>query len=95
MRFVRPLDEALLLELAASHERLLTLEEHSLAGGFGSAVVEFASDRGLEIAIERIGMPSVLIAHDSQPNQRARFGLTADALAARIARYNPQETYAR
>ena len=45
MRFVRPLDEALLLELAQTHSRFITLEEHALAGGFGSAVVEFASDR--------------------------------------------------
>jgi len=84
MRFVRPLDEALLLELAQSHERFITLEEHSLAGGFGSAVIEFASDRGLTTTIERIGVPNALIQHDKQPQQRAGFGLSGEALAARI-----------
>ncbi|MDQ2858643.1 MAG: 1-deoxy-D-xylulose-5-phosphate synthase [Candidatus Eremiobacteraeota bacterium] len=85
MRFVRPLDEALLLELAASHRKFVTLEEHSLAGGFGSAVLEFAADRGLEVAVERIGVPAVLIQHDKQQVQRATFGLSGESLAARVA----------
>jgi len=84
-RFAKPLDETLLIELATTHQRFLTLEEHSLAGGFGSAVVEFASDHGLGISIERIGVPAVLVQHDSQPKQRAQFGLQAESLAARLA----------
>jgi len=87
-RFAKPLDESLLIELASSHDHFLTVEEHSLAGGFGSAVVEFVSDRGLGVGIERIGVPNVLVQHDSQPKQRAQFGLQADNLAARLlARY--------
>ena len=84
-RFAKPLDEPLLIELAADHERFLTLEEHSLAGGFGSAVAEFVSDHGLGTSIERIGVPNVLVQHDSQPKQRAQFGLSAESLAARLA----------
>jgi 1-deoxy-D-xylulose-5-phosphate synthase len=84
MRFVRPLDEALLVELAETHGTFITLEEHSLAGGFGSAVLEFASDRGLGVTIERIGVPNVLIQHDKQPQQRASFGLSGENVAARI-----------
>jgi 1-deoxy-D-xylulose-5-phosphate synthase len=84
MRFVRPLDEALLLELAETHRRFITLEEHSLMGGFGSAVCEFLSDRGLHVTVERIGAPSVLIQHDKQPVQRASFGLSGESLAARV-----------
>ena len=83
-RFAKPLDEQLLIELASTHERFLTLEEHSLAGGFGSAVVEFVSDRGLGVRVERIGVPNVLVQHDSQPKQRAQFGLQAEHLAARL-----------
>jgi 1-deoxy-D-xylulose-5-phosphate synthase len=63
---------------------VITLEEHSLAGGFGSAVAEFVSDHGLKLVVERIGIPTVLVQHDSQDKQRALFGLTGDALAARI-----------
>jgi 1-deoxy-D-xylulose-5-phosphate synthase len=84
MRFVRPLDEALLLELAQTHRKFITLEEHSLAGGFGSAVLEFVADRGVEITVERIGVPNVLIQHDKQPQQRAGFGLSGEGIAARL-----------
>jgi 1-deoxy-D-xylulose-5-phosphate synthase len=83
-RFAKPLDEALLLDLQREHSTVITLEEHSLAGGFGSAVAEFAADRGLKLRVERIGVPSVLVQHDSQDKQRALFGLNADALTARI-----------
>jgi 1-deoxy-D-xylulose-5-phosphate synthase len=83
-RFAKPLDEALLLDLQRDHTCVITLEEHSLAGGFGSAVAEFVSDHGLTLRVERIGVPNVLIQHDSQDKQRALFGLTGDALAARI-----------
>jgi 1-deoxy-D-xylulose-5-phosphate synthase len=83
-RFAKPLDEALLLELERDHTHIVTLEEHSLAGGFGSAVAEFVSDRGLRLRVERIGVANVLVQHDSQDKQRALFGLTGDAIAARV-----------
>ncbi|MGH7738016.1 MAG: 1-deoxy-D-xylulose-5-phosphate synthase [Candidatus Tyrphobacter sp.] len=83
-RFVRPLDEGLLERLAETHDAIFTLEEHSLAGGFGSAVVEWFSDRRMAVHVERIGIPSVLVQHDAQPRQRAKFGLSAESLAQRI-----------
>ncbi len=84
MRFAAPLDEELLVELARAHRTFITLEEHSLAGGFGSAVSEFVTDRGLGVTLERIGVPSVLIQHDRQPAQRESFGLSGEHLAARV-----------
>jgi 1-deoxy-D-xylulose-5-phosphate synthase len=63
-RFAKPLDEALLLSLQDRHHHVITLEEHSLAGGFGSAVAEFVSDHGLNLRVERIGIPNVLVQHD-------------------------------
>jgi 1-deoxy-D-xylulose-5-phosphate synthase len=83
-RFAKPLDEALLLELERDHSHLITIEEHSLAGGFGSAVAEFVSDRGLKLRVERMGVSNVLVQHDSQDKQRALFGLSGASLAARI-----------
>jgi 1-deoxy-D-xylulose-5-phosphate synthase len=85
MRFVKPLDENLLLELAERHSRFITLEEHALAGGFGSAVLEFLNDRGLHVPVERVGVPNVLVQHNKPEVQRAQFGLTGEAVAARVA----------
>jgi 1-deoxy-D-xylulose-5-phosphate synthase len=84
-RFVRPLDETLILELAESHGRILTLEEHSLAGGFGSAVVEFANDLRLDVAVERLGATATLVQHNKQDVQRAQFGLSGENVAARVS----------
>jgi len=84
-RFAKPLDEMLILELAETHARFVTLEEHSLAGGYGSAVVEFVADRGLSVHVERIGVPNSLVHHNTQAKQRASVGLSAENLAARVA----------
>ena len=56
----------------------------SLAGGFGSAVVEFVNDRGLDVAVERIGVPNVLVQHAKPEAQRAQFGLSGENVAARV-----------
>jgi 1-deoxy-D-xylulose-5-phosphate synthase len=84
MRFVKPLDETLLIELAQTHARFITLEEHSLAGGFGSAVVEFVNDRALDVHVERIGVPGVLVVQNKPEKQRAIYGLSAENIAARV-----------
>ncbi len=84
-RFAKPLDERLLLDLPREHSHVITLEEHSLAGGFGSAVAEFVSDRGLQLHVDRIGAPASLVQHDSQDKQRAQIGLGGEALAKRLS----------
>lgn len=81
MRFAKPLDETLLLELARSHQRFVTVEEHALAGGFGAAVDEFVADRELNVSVVRLGIPDVLVQHDSQARQREFFGLTPARVA--------------
>jgi 1-deoxy-D-xylulose-5-phosphate synthase len=85
-RFAKPVDSALLEELARDHHLFLTLEEHALAGGYGSAVVESVSDTGIGVRVERIGVPDVLVQHDSQAKQRAQIGLSAEAVTERVAR---------
>ena len=84
MRFAKPLDEAFVRELERDHTHVLTMEEHALAGGFGSAVAEFVSDAGLKLHVARAGVPNVLVQHDSQDRQRALFGLDAETIAQRV-----------
>ncbi len=57
MRFVKPLDERLLHEVFSQHSHVLTVEDGSLQGGFGSAILEFAQDHGYGAAIKRLGVP--------------------------------------
>ncbi|MBA3683621.1 MAG: 1-deoxy-D-xylulose-5-phosphate synthase, partial [Planctomycetes bacterium] len=74
-RFAKPFDSALLGELAATHTRVLTLEDHALHGGFGSVVAEAIADLGLPVRLERGGVRDELVAHAGRPQQLADQGL--------------------
>ena len=63
MRFVKPLDDAMVLEMARSHELLVTFEENVVAGGAGSAVNECLAAHGETVAIANCGLPDRLIQH--------------------------------
>jgi 1-deoxy-D-xylulose-5-phosphate synthase len=77
-RFVKPLDENLILTLAARIGRVLTVEENVVAGGFGSAVLELLADKGLtEVAVKRLGIPDVFVEHGSPAILRQKYGLDA------------------
>jgi 1-deoxy-D-xylulose-5-phosphate synthase len=77
-RFVKPLDEALILSLAAQHGRVLTVEENVVAGGFGSAVLELLADHDLfGVTVKRLGIPDVFVEHGTQDVLRKKYGLDA------------------
>ncbi|HLY66746.1 MAG TPA: transketolase C-terminal domain-containing protein, partial [Chloroflexota bacterium] len=83
-RFAKPLDEPLILELAARTGRIVTVEEHALAGGFGSAVLELLADRGLcgSVRVRRVGLPDHFVEHGSAAQLLAKYGVTVDAIEA-------------
>ena len=84
-RFVKPLDRALLLRQAAAVPLLVTLEDHVIDGGFGSAVVEALQEAGAGTAVERIGWPDRFIDHGSSvAGLRAAHGLAPDDLHRRV-----------
>lgn len=62
-RFIKPLDEKLLKKHALTHDRIITLEDNVLAGGFGSAVVEFLQDSNIQTPVSRLGWPDKFIPH--------------------------------
>ena len=63
--------------------RLITIEDHALAGGFGAAVLECLSDRGCAARIERLGLPDRFIDHGTQEEQWAEAAIDVDAIVAR------------
>ena len=65
-RFVKPLDASLFHTILSSFENILTVEDGSLMGGFGSAVLEFAADNGYYPKIKRLGIPDEVIEHGEQ-----------------------------
>lgn len=84
-RFVKPLDRHLLLSQAAVVPLLVTLEDHVLAGGFGSAVLETLQEADCHTAVERIGWPDKFVEHGSSNDVlRAAYGLSPDDIVRRI-----------
>ena len=83
-RFAKPLDVDMLEFFAGTAEVILTLEDHVLQGGFGSAVLEELSNLGLNIPVVRIGWPDSFIEHGKVDLLRAKYGITADAAIERL-----------
>ena len=83
-RFLRPLDEALILPMARRIGRVVTMEEGALAGGFGAAVVESLSDHEVLVPVLRLGIGDVLVDHASPEQSKVRLGLTPAQMAESI-----------
>jgi len=84
-RFVKPLDAELILALARSHGSIVTVEDHYLNGGFGSAVMELLEEHQIsQVRVLRLGFPDKLIEHASQSTLLAKYGLDADGIYSRV-----------
>ena len=84
MRFVKPLDEKVLLHIGQSHNILVTIEENSIKGGAGSAVNEFLLSKKTKCDILNIGLPDVFIPQGSQQEMRDEVGLNAKHIIDKI-----------
>jgi 1-deoxy-D-xylulose-5-phosphate synthase len=85
-RFVKPLDEKLITEIANSHRLILTAEDAYLAGGFGSAVMELLEEKGLlqKVRVVRLGVTDEIVPHGDPKVLLAGYGLTADGIATKV-----------
>lgn len=84
-RFVKPLDEELILDLARQTKRVVCVEENAILGGFGSAVCELLMDKGPEgVRVKRLGIPDRIVGHGQQGELRSELGLDASGLARTI-----------
>ena len=84
MRFVKPLDDALVRELAQTHDRLVTVEENVVMGGAGSAVLESLNRQGLTVPVLQLGLPDTFIDHGTPQELLNACGLTKDGILAAI-----------
>lgn len=89
MRFVKPLDGAVIEDMARSHRLLVTLEENVVPGGAGSGVAEYLAERGLHCPVVHYGLPDTFLEHGSREDMLREAGLTPEALADFIRRHDP------
>ncbi|HHT9134119.1 MAG TPA: 1-deoxy-D-xylulose-5-phosphate synthase [Candidatus Avalokitesvara rifleensis] len=84
-RFAKPLDKELILEIVRTHPIVLTVEDHALAGGFGSAVLEMLSDEGADVKkIRRLGIPDKFIEQGSREELLRDLGLDEGGISGRF-----------
>jgi len=89
MRFVKPLDKTLIIQLAQSHEGLVTLEDNVIAGGAGSAVAELLAAEGIVIPILHLGLPDCFQVHASRAALLAQAGLDSQGVTGAICQRWP------
>jgi 1-deoxy-D-xylulose-5-phosphate synthase len=87
MRWVKPLDDTLVLELATSHDLLITLEENAVSGGAGSAVAELLAAQGVDCPVRHLGIPDHFVEHGGQEQLRIAAGLSRDAILETAGRH--------
>ena len=84
MRFLKPLDTAILDEVCEKFNRIITVEDGVLNGGFGSAVLEYINDHNRDVKVERMGIPDKFVEHGSVKELRKLIHLDADAICKQI-----------
>jgi 1-deoxy-D-xylulose-5-phosphate synthase len=87
LRFIKPLDENLLIEIASRHSAIVTLEENVVAGGAGSAFGELLASQDIQVSLLHIGIPDRFIEHGSREDCLALAGLDAASLNTTIERW--------
>lgn len=86
MRFVKPIDTELVLEVAKTHDTLITVEDGCLAGGFGAAVLELLSEHKLSTPVERLGFPDEFVGHGHPDELYEKHGLDSLGIAKTLRR---------
>ncbi len=84
LRFVKPLDHALLHEVFSTYKKVITIEDGCIMGGMGSAVLEFMADHHYSCQIVRLGMPDKVIEHGEQQELFAESGYDANAIVNKV-----------
>lgn len=84
MRFIKPLDEALIKLLAQNHDRFVTVEDNAIMGGAGSAVSEFLNQQHIRMDLLQLGLPDIYQEHASREELLAEAGIDSDGIKSAI-----------
>jgi 1-deoxy-D-xylulose-5-phosphate synthase len=87
MRFIKPLDTAMIEEVAASHDYIVTVEDNAVQGGAGSAVMEYMMSQKILKPVLTLGLPDQFIKHGTQKEIYAELKLNADGIVSQIKAY--------
>ena len=84
MRFIKPLDEKILHEVGKTFDKVITIEDGVIQGGFGSAVLEFFADNGYRVQTKRLGIPDTFVEHGTPDELYSMLGLDTEGIANSI-----------
>jgi 1-deoxy-D-xylulose-5-phosphate synthase len=84
IRFVKPLDEELLHEVFSKYSKIITVEDGTVVGGFGSAILEFMNAHHYKADVKILGIPDIVIEHASQKQQQKQAGIDPESIADAI-----------
>ena len=84
MRFVKPLDHAMLQEVFSRYKKVVTVEDGCLMGGFGSAIIEWMADHGFNAQVKRLGIPDRVVEHGTQEELHHECGFDAEGIATAV-----------
>ena len=87
VRFVKPIDTEMLDSVESKFDRIITIEENAIPGGFGSAVTEYFADNNYKSEILRLGLPDKFIDHGTQVELHALLGIDAEGIVKRAKQF--------
>jgi 1-deoxy-D-xylulose-5-phosphate synthase len=90
-RFIKPMDREMIINLATHTQRVLTIEENSIIGGFGSGVMEVLSEEGIRVPVKRAGLPDRFMYHGSQKAIRQHIGLDKEGIKKTVRHWLSKE----
>jgi 1-deoxy-D-xylulose-5-phosphate synthase len=95
MRFIKPIDQDMIVEVATRHRAIVTIEENAVMGGAGSAVAEVLAAQGLQLPLLQIGIPDRFIEHGSRETCLVAAGLDLASMTASVEDWWASQTQER
>jgi 1-deoxy-D-xylulose-5-phosphate synthase len=86
-RFIKPMDRDMLIDTATSIKKILTVEENTVIGGFGSGVMEMLSEERIGAVVRRAGIPDMFLLHGAQGTLREKIGLNTEGIKSTIRQW--------